>query len=78
MIVENLGNVYRLKGENMKARAYLEEALRIVQAEKGEDSIESAKVMVNLGKVYTQMADLKAALKRIKKALRITESNKDI
>ena len=52
-MLENLGNVYRLKGDNRKARAYLEETLRIVQAEKGEDSIDSAKVLINLGKIYT-------------------------
>lgn len=74
MMLENLGNIYRLKGDQKKARAYLEEALRITQQEKGEETLETAKVLINLGKLYTVLADYKHADKKIKKALRITES----
>jgi len=31
MMLENLGNVYRLKGDTKRARSYLEEACRIAQ-----------------------------------------------
>lgn len=58
-MLENLGNVYRLRGDTKKSRAYLEEALRIVEVEKGVDSIEAAKVLINLGKIYLLLGDNK-------------------
>ena len=76
MMLENLGNVYRLKGDTKRARSYLEEACRIAQQEKGEDSLEAAKVLVHLAKIYTLLADYKVAMKKIKLALKITDSIK--
>ena len=43
-MLENLGNVYRINGDNKKARSYLEESSRIVKQEKGDESLEAAKV----------------------------------
>lgn len=75
LMLENLGNVYRMKGEIRKSRSYMEEALRIVEQEKGEDSLETAKILINLGKIYLVMNDLKHADKRIKRAIKITDSS---
>ena len=58
-MLENLGNVYRINGDNKKARSYLEESSRIVKQEKGDESLEAAKVLINLGKVYTLLVDYK-------------------
>ena len=72
-MLENLANGYRLKGNLGRARSFLEEACRIVEEEKGADSLEFAKISVNLGKVHSLLGDYKHSIKRIKKALRVAE-----
>lgn len=73
LLLENLANIYRLKGNLIRSRSYLEEACRITSEEKGEDSLEFAKMTINLGRVHTLLADYKHAMKRIKKGLKIAE-----
>lgn len=73
MLLENLANAYRLKGNLSRARAFLEEACRIAEEEKGADSLEFAKIGVNLGKVHSLLGDYRHAIKRIKKSLKVAE-----
>ena len=37
LILENIGNVLRLRGQYQRARCYLEEAFTIVVADKGDE-----------------------------------------
>lgn len=73
LLLENLANGYRLQGNLARARSFLEEACKITEQEKGVDSLEFAKMCINLGKVHSLLGDYKYALKRIKKGLKVTE-----
>ncbi|CAK67987.1 unnamed protein product (macronuclear) [Paramecium tetraurelia] len=75
LLLENLANGYRLQGNLVRARSFLEEACRITEQEKGADSLEFAKMSINLGKVHSLLGDYKHALKRVKKGLRVTEGH---
>lgn len=44
-----------------------------MEAEKGNDSLELAKVSMNLGKVHSLLGENKQAKKRLKKSLKTTE-----
>lgn len=73
LLLENIGNVYRELGHLDNAKAYEEEALRIIVKEKGEQSTECVRILNNLGNVYTSEGKYKKAEKRLKRALKIAD-----
>ena len=52
LLLENIGNVYRVRGELGKARAYQEESLNMIVEFKGKTSVEAVRILNNLGNVY--------------------------
>ena len=48
--------------------------MSIISKEKGENSIEFARILNSLGNVYAALGKYKKAEKRLKHALKITES----
>lgn len=74
LLLENIGNIYKIQGELIKARALLEEALSIILILVGEKSVEAARIYNNIGNLYTSLGLYKKADKRIKKALKIVDN----
>ena len=65
-----------MKGDSKKARAYIEESQSIVAKEKGEESLENAKLLIAVAKIYISIADYSVAMKRVKKSIKILEGMK--
>lgn len=63
-----------MMGDFENARALHEESLLIIQREKGENSVECARILNNLGNVYAGLGKYKKAEKRLKRALKISDS----
>ncbi|EGR28186.1 hypothetical protein IMG5_181150 [Ichthyophthirius multifiliis] len=74
LLLENIGNIYKMKGEFLKARAFQEESLQIILIQVGEKSIEATRLYNNLGNLYGSLGLYKKADKRLKKALKIVEN----
>lgn len=65
-----------MKGDSKRARAYIEESQCIVAKEKGEESLENAKLLIAVAKIYISIADYRVAMKRVKKSIKIIEGMK--
>ncbi|EAR97278.2 tetratricopeptide repeat protein (macronuclear) [Tetrahymena thermophila SB210] len=74
LLLENIGNIYKMKGDFPKARAFQEEALQIILIQVGEKSVEAARLYNNLGNLYASLGLYKKADKRLKKALKIVDN----
>jgi len=47
-----------------------------VAKEKGEESLENAKLLIAVAKIYISIADYRVAMKRVKKSIKIIEGMK--
>lgn len=74
LLLENIGNIFKLKGDFTKARAFQEEALAIILISVGEKSVEAVRLFNNLGNLYSSIGLFKKADKRLKKALKIVDN----
>ena len=74
--ISSLGNVYKDLKYHEKARILLEESLTFYQKTYGEDHIETARVLNNLGQVYLLEGRQNASERFMKRALAIFQYRK--
>ncbi|MDI9408973.1 MAG: tetratricopeptide repeat protein [Candidatus Pacebacteria bacterium] len=69
--LNNLGNVYTVKGDYDQALAYYQRALKVQLQLLGENHPDTAATLVNLGDVYTHKNDLDQAITYYQRVLKV-------